>query len=180
MLTKHLADVEIEKSKKLNAVILYPGLMFGPGDMNNSAKLINAMKEKRIPFNMPGGTNIIDVRDVSAGITAVVEHNLKKGHYLLSGHNLKFSEVNQIIADEVGVKPPKKTLPKFLSPILYRMLLFAETLSRKKIQLTADNIDSAFKFRYFNNSKAKKTLSWRPKINFRKTVKDTVRWLDSK
>ena len=48
MLTKHLADVEIEKNKgSLNTVVLYPGLMFGPGDKTNSGRLISAIKEHR-------------------------------------------------------------------------------------------------------------------------------------
>ena len=57
MLTKHLADKEVKENTK-NAVILYPGLMLGPGDLINSPKLINAIKNKKIPCNMPGGTNL--------------------------------------------------------------------------------------------------------------------------
>ena len=182
MLTKHLADNEVKRftQKGLKTTVLYPGLMLGPGDITNSAKLINAIKENRVPFNMPGGTNIIDVRDVSEGIVRALEKDLvdtEKNDFLLSGHNITFKELNTIIATEVLTRPPKTTLPKILNPLMFRILLLAESISNKKLELTADNLDSAFKYRYFTNNKAKKHLDWQPKINFQKTIKDTINWM---
>ena len=176
MLTKYLADVEVKKYMgKMNTLILYPGLMFGPGDLKNSAKLIQAIKEKRIPFNMPGGTNIADVRDVAKGIVLAMK-NESTGDFLLSGHNLRFSEVNKIIAEVVGERPPSKTMPKFLNPLLYLILLNIERI-KPNIELTADNIDSAFKYRYFSNFKARKAFNWKPEIKLKKTIQDTYNWM---
>jgi nucleoside-diphosphate-sugar epimerase len=178
MLTKHLADVEIEKSAKFNALILYPGLMFGPGDVTNSARLIKAIQDRKIPFNMPGGTNIIDVRDISKGIIDSIKNNIQKGHYLLSGYNLEFKQVNATIANQLKVKPPKNTLPRFLNPLMFRLLLLAEVLSKKKLELTADNVDSAFKYRYFSNKKAENNFGWKPEISFKQTITDTIDWMN--
>lgn len=176
MLSKYLADIEVRKYKnKMNTLILYPGLMLGPGDLKNSAKLIQAIKEKRIPFNMPGGTNIADVRDVSKGIVLAMK-NKSTGDFLLSGHNLLFSDSNRIIAEVVGQDAPSKTMPKFLNTLLYFILLNVEKI-KPNIELTADNIDSAFKYRYFNNSKATKGFNWKPEIEFRKTIQDTYNWM---
>lgn len=176
MLSKHLADVEINKSKT-NAIVLYPGLMLGPHDITNSAKLINAIKENKIPANMSGGTNIIDVRDVADGIILTLKKNLTKGEFLLSGHNLTFTQVNSTIASELKVEPPKKTIPRAIIKPMFWLLLLIESLSKKKLELTADNLHSASKLRYFDNSKAKKELGWKPKISFEKTIKDTILWM---
>ncbi len=160
MLTKHQADLEVEKymNEDLDVVILYPGLMFGPGDLTNSSKLIRAIKYRRIPFNTPGGTNVIDVRDVSNGILTVIKQVITNGKFLLSGHNLSFKEINKIIANKLMVKYPKLTLPRILRPLLFNLFLFIESVSKNKIELTADDIDNAFKFRYFDNKKAKKRI----------------------
>jgi len=48
----------------------------------------------------------------------------------------------------------------------------------KRLELTADNLDSAFKFRYFDNAKAKEELGWEPEIAFERTIKDTIKWMD--
>lgn len=178
MLTKHLADLEVRKfSEKLNTVIVYPGLMFGPGDITNSAKLINAIAQRKIPFNMPGGTNIIDVRDISKGIIEILKQNITQERFLLSGHNLTFKQINTTIAEQLNVKPPFLTLPKILNSLLFQFLLMTEKISKNKLQLTADNLDSAFKFRYFDNTKAKTQLKWKPEIQFEQTIHDTIEWM---
>jgi len=179
MLTKHQADLEVEEFRRqgLNIVVVYPGLMFGPGDVANSARLIKAISSRKIPFNMPGGTNIVDVRDVAAAIVGIVKNGINRGDYLLSGANLTFSRVNGTIAEALATKPPALTLPRFLNGPLFRLLLFIESVSKNKLALTADNLDSAFKFRYFDNAKAKSQLDWRPQISFRQTIKDTIEWM---
>jgi dihydroflavonol-4-reductase len=176
MLTKYLADIEVKKySAKMNTLILYPGLMLGPGDLKNSMRLIQAIKNRRIPFNMPGGTNIADVRDVANGIVLAMK-NENTGNFVLSGHNLLFSDSNRIIAEVVGEKPPSRTLPRFLNPLLYYILLNIERI-KPNLELTADNIDSSFKYRYFDNSKAMKEFNWQPEIDFKVTIQDTYNWL---
>jgi dihydroflavonol-4-reductase len=176
MLTKYLADTEVNKyRRKMNTLTLYPGLMLGPGDLKNSAKLIQAIKDRKIPFNMPGGTNITDVRDVARGIVLAIKKK-STGDFLLSGNNLSFSDSNKIIAGIVGEDPPIRTLPKYLNLFLYILLLAIEKI-KPNIELTADNLDSSFKFRYFDNSKAKREFNWQPEINFKETIQETYNWM---
>jgi len=178
MISKYNADKVIKSYDSINATILYPGLMFGPGDRTNAPKLINAIKKNRIPFNMPGGTNIIDVRDVVQGILAVLDKQITNEHILLSGHNISFKELNSVIAKVVNTQPPKKTVPVIANGLLFNILLSCERLSNKKLQLTADNVDSAFKFRYFKNNKAKYLLDWTTTISFENSIIDTVAWME--
>ncbi len=179
MLSKHLADLEVEKYRQngLNCVILYPGLMLGPGDLNNSAKLINALHREKIPFNAPGGTNVMDVRDAARGIAEVFDREIDNDNIILGGYNLTFKKVNEIIAALVYSKPPRKTLPRKWEAALYRLLLIAETINPKRIGLTADNLHSSMRFRYFDSSRAKETLNWQPDIEFEKTVNDIINWM---
>jgi len=184
MLTKHDADLEIRKARHaaghkephLNTVIVYPGLLLGPGDVVNSAKLINAIRNCRIPFNMPGGTNVIDVRDVASGIVLMIKKDVKNKQYLLSGYNLTFKQINSTIAGILKVKCPKTTLPKRLNFLMYEIFNVIESVS-PNVELTSDNVDSAFKFRYFSNEKTRQDLGWKPKIGFDQTIKDTVEWM---
>ena len=82
--------------------------------------------------------------------------------------------MNKIIAEKVDMKPPRITLPRFLNSPLYYLSYIVELASNKnKMGLTSDNVDSAFKFRYFDNSKAKRELGWEPEIPFERTI-DTM------
>ncbi|MBI4980890.1 NAD-dependent epimerase/dehydratase family protein [Candidatus Woesearchaeota archaeon] len=179
MLSKHLADEHIikESKGKIKLNIAYPGLMLGPGDGNNSVKLLNALKNRKLFLNPPGGTNVIDVRDVAAGLIAVLEKGQDDEHYLLSGHNLTFIEQNKTISAVLNVKSPAATLPSMAFYLLYPLVIGAESLTSTPLQLTSDNLHSSFKFRYFDHSKAKRELGWAPQISFNKTIEDTYKWM---
>jgi nucleoside-diphosphate-sugar epimerase len=178
MLTKFLGDQVIKtyRNKGLKATILYPGLMWGPGDVTNSSKLIRAIKNKKIPFNMPGGTNIIDVRDVARGIAMAVRSHQNQD-MLLSGYNLSFTNINNTIASQLSVPPPSITLPKIANYPLYKLLLWNERLKKTPPTLPADNFDSACKLRYFTNQRAKHQINWQPKIPFEQTIQETIEWM---
>ncbi len=179
MLTKHLADQEVEACRRdgLAAVILYPGLMFGPGDYRNTVKMIRAVQRGKIPAIPPGGTNVADVRDVARGIVAVLKHDLRDGNYLLSGWNLTFKEIFRTIAGVTGGKAPRLTLPRALRPLLFRVLLAVESMARSRLGLSASELDSSFRYRYFDNSRARSSFGWSHSISFRQTIADTYAWM---
>lgn len=180
MLSKQMADIEVKKAAAngLKCVIVYPGLMYGPGDRHNTARVIKAIENGKIKFAPPGGTNVVDVRDVARGVLQALERGKPGAGYLLSGHNLRFTEIYSTIAGALNVRPPKKTLPRFLNTPLYYIFSLLECISNR-MQLTTDCIDSAFKFRYFDNSRAGKELGWRPEVPFETTIDDTVKWLET-
>lgn len=180
MISKHKGELYTFKyvNKGLNCIIANPGSMGGPGDMINYSKLIKAIKEKKIPFNMPGGNNLLDVRDVAKGLIKIMEKGKKGERFLLSGYNYLLREINDIIAKCVGVQPPKITIPKIFHKPLYIIFLIIENFSRNPLKLTSDTIDSSFRFRYFDNSKARRELNWKLTIPFSKSIKDSVEWLN--
>ena len=178
MITKRGGDLVVREGIKngLDCVIARPGLMWGPMGELNSLAYIRAVRDGKMPFCMPGGTNVVDVRDVSRGLIDLAEKGKCREDYLLSGENLSFREITDTIASLIGVQPPKYTLPRTLCDPLAFMLGLVEDLSGRRIPLTADNVHSAKRFRYFNNSKAEIQLGWKPEICFKQTVKDVVEW----
>lgn len=179
MLSKHASEKHVNDAVKngLNCVIANPGLMFGPGDLINTPKLIKAIFYGRLPANTPGGTNIIDVRDVAECLILLMNQGKAGERYILGGHNYKFSTINKKIANVLQKKAPLITIPFWLGKPLYFILSIVEKFSKKPMELTSDNIDSSFKFRYFNSSKAKKEFGWSAKITFEKTIEDSFDWI---
>ncbi|UCH63232.1 MAG: NAD-dependent epimerase/dehydratase family protein [Fidelibacterota bacterium] len=179
MLTKHLADQEVEICRRdgLAAVILYPGLMFGPGDYRNTANMIRAVDQGKIPVIPPGGTNVADVRDVARGIVAVLKHDLRDGNFLLSGWNLTFKEIFYTIAGETNGKAPRLILPRALRPLLYWVLRAGESITGSRLELSASELDSSFHYRYFDHSRAKSSFGWSPAISFEQTIADAYAWM---
>ncbi|MGE4286892.1 MAG: NAD-dependent epimerase/dehydratase family protein [Phycisphaerae bacterium] len=177
-LSKHFADAEIASILgEENVITLYPGLMLGPGDFTNSPKLINSLALGKVPKNMPGGTNVVDARDVAQGICDVLKKGISSGRFLLAGDNLTYEQINTQICKAVNVSAPAKTMSLSMEKPLYYLLLLAEKIM-PNIPVTADNVHSAFKLRYFDNTKAVSELGWKRQYDFARTITDTVKWME--
>ena len=108
--------------------------------------------------SLPGGNNVVDVRDVGRGIVTILQQGVREGNYLLSGWNLTFDQIIRTIAAEVGARPPRMILPAGLRPLLYWTFWLAESLNRRELDLSASDTDSAFRFRYFDNKSENDTF----------------------
>ena len=179
MYSKHLAEEAVIETcdEGLNAVIVNPGLMWGPGDMLNSYKLILGLLRRKVPACPPGGTNIVDVRDVARILPVFREKGETRQRYILGGHNISFREVYQVIASALGVAAPARTLPRFTRPILYWLAWLNESVRRRSPQITSDNIDSSFRSRFFLSAKAAGEAGWKPEISFQQLIRDSIDWL---
>ncbi len=178
-LTKHQADQEVMayRNKGKAAVIVYPSFMFGPGDYRNSAAVVKAVLKGKGRLATPGGINVVDVRDAVRGIIAVLQKEKWEGDYLLTGWNMSIREILRTIAVEVEAPSPKITLPKFLRPFLYYLLLILEMIVGRRLSLTASAMESNFRFRYFDGSKSRRDLGWSPIFTFPETVADMIKWM---
>lgn len=179
MLSKHLAEEEVWQACRagLPAVVVNPGLMWGPGDLVNSAKLITALHRGKVPACPPGGTNIVDVRDVAQGLVALRERGRPGQRYILGGHNLTFRAVYDTIAAALGVPSPRRMLPRFLRPVLCLLARMNESIRRQSPAVTSDQVESSYLFRYFSSAKAATELGWPGGRPFAETIRDAVAWL---
>ncbi len=178
-LTKHAA-VELAwnyRHRGHPVLVVHPGLMFGPGDHTNTVKMIRAVRAGKMAFAPPGGTNVVDVRDVSRGLTALLQAGITDGDYLLSGWNLTINEVFSTIARTTNSAAPKMVIPRYLLPLLYWGVRVVEMVNPGRMDLSASDLDSSFRFRYFDHGKATAAIDWRPEITFAETIQDAVNWM---
>lgn len=179
MTSKYLADWEVKKyiSEGFDCLILHPGLFYGPGDTNNALNLIKSLKNNEISFNMPGGTNLIDVRDVAKGLIKAMTKGKKGEQYLLGGDNYRLKKLYKMIAEELNVRAPHIDVPNSMHKPVRFLFWLAETFSIQSMNVPCDLIDSSFRFRYYDSTKAERELGWKPEIPLRKTIQDSIQWL---
>lgn len=179
MVSKHLAErqIRIATRRGLNAVIVNPGLMWGPGDLTNSAELNRRIAAGRLSWCPPGGTNIVDVRDVAEFLPTLMTRGETGERYILGGYNVRFIELYRLVAAAVARPCRFRMLPPHVRPVLYALVRLVEAVSRRPPPLTSDHIDSAFRYRYFSSTKAMQQLGWKPQRALEQTVVDTVAWL---
>jgi len=100
----------------LPVVVVLPAAVFGPGDVKpTTGKMLLMAARGRIPGFIEGTINVVDGRDVAAGHISAAERGRPGRRYILGGHNLTFREMQTIIAEAAGRKPPRSKLPLWLT-----------------------------------------------------------------
>jgi len=106
-----------------------------------------------------GGTNVVDPNDVVAGIISAMRHGRPKAKYLLSGWDVTYKE----LYDMVGK-------PCVVIPRAFKGPLKAASRLSDKWYISPYTVEAAFKYKYFKNNKAREALGWKPKITLEEMV----------
>jgi len=158
--------------KGLNAWIVNPGIILGPGFWNKgSSKLFSTIKNG-LKFYTRGGTGYVDVRDVVKLLIEGTEANLNANRYCLVGANLYFRDFFNMVADELKVKRPSIKAGKLLSGLAWRVSTIKSRITKSYPLITRETAESANRISFFSSEKIEKEL------NFKfKAIDETIKWI---
>ncbi|MBP0002414.1 MAG: SDR family oxidoreductase [Cyanobacteria bacterium SBC] len=178
--SKLLAEQAIEaflQHHSLSVVSILPGWMFGPRDFSptDSGRLVLNFLKQKLPGIVPGGTTVVDVRDVAQVAIDAIERGQRGERYLVAGTYLSMEKIFKTLAEVTGIPAPKQHLPYFL---LLLLAGFSETygrLSGKPILLSRAGIQNMKANKRVTSAKAMRELgvTFRP---FHETLRDEVSW----
>ena len=159
--SKRRAELEIHRgiAEGLDATIVNPSLVFGVGGPDtNTRRIIDAVRQGWLPGVPPGGTNVVDVKDVVAGHRKAMQHGETGRRYFLGSENLTWKTIVAMIAEAFGVDPPSYTVP---SVLLKTGAVVAEAvagLTRTQPLLTRAMARTAARTYRYNNERARSEL----------------------
>jgi len=165
-------------SRGLNASVVFPTGIIGPGDVGKGSvtNMLLSFIAGKLPLAVKGGYDFVDVRDVAAGIVACSEHG-KAGHgYILSGQYATIRDILNAAKDALGLKRSVSFLPicfaKLIAPLYEKRSL------RKKQTLyftpyAVSVLDSNSKF---SRAAAAASFGYAPR-SLQSSIRDTVLWL---
>jgi nucleoside-diphosphate-sugar epimerase len=156
----------------LNAVIVNPVIVLGPGDWDRSSAKIIQTVWKGFPFYTQGVNGFVDVRDVSRAMIGLTEGPWSAERFILSSESLAFRQVFGQIAASLGKRGPFIPVPRLAGEIAWRANLLTSKISGKAPVITKATVASADKQYFFSNEKVKKALQL-DFIPIEKSVKDT-------
>ncbi len=165
----------------LDAVIVNPAIVLGPGDLNliSGSMVVEAARGHVPPVAPPGGTNYIHVNDVCAGHIAAAEKGRTGERYILGAHNLPHVEVQRVVCEVVGCPPPRWILPRALVEPLAWLLDLAGRLAPRPLPLSGEQLRLSAEFIYIDAGKAIRELGL-PQTPFRTMVEETYTWYKQK
>jgi len=167
------------KEKGLPVSVIRPCAIYGPGDMR-LVKMFRAIAKKRFIMLGSGETlyHMVYVTDLAEGFRlAADKEEAIGGAFLIGGEEyISLNKLAKMIAKEIGVSPPKIHFPvwpvELLGTIVEKICIPLKIeppiYKRRVLFFTKD--------RAFDISKAKNILGYKPKVDLKTGIKQTVKW----
>ena len=132
--------------------------------------------KRQMPVYIPGRVNVIDVRDVAVAMIQAAERGRVGERYLVGNWNTTQKELNELIAEVVGVPPPTFPAPFALARWGTKAgeWLFSSILGRPPL-LPAFFVEVLAHMQHYNCSKAHKELAY-PRHSIEGAIRDAVGW----
>src|SRR5690606_22320218 len=145
-ISKYLSEKEVWRGieEGLNAVIVNPCVILGPGNWDESSLTIFRAISKGMRFYPPGANAIVDVRDVAFRMIKLMELPVHAERYLIVGQNITFKTLFDTIANRLGKKKPNILVSKWLMGISWRIAGLFSFITRRPTALTRQSTQSAF------------------------------------
>lgn len=164
------------KEDNLDAVILNPATIYGPGDaLKGSRSTQVKVARGEFPFYTSGGVNVISVNDAVIGIISAWQNGQRGERYILGGENLLIKDLFALIAEAAGVPTPKIYLPNSLLHAIGWVGDRLEKLGRKG-PVNSENAWTSTLFHWFDARKARAALGLEPRPA-KEAIYASVTWM---
>lgn len=162
----------------LDAVIVNPCVILGPGKWNDSSTAMFKTVYNGLKFYTDGSNGFVDVRDVAKVMVQLMDSEIKSERFLVIGENLKFREVFNMMSDEMKKERPKIAVNKELSEFGWRYEGIRSFITGKSPRITKEMARAAFRNYAYSHEKLTKAIGFTP-TPIRETIKNTVDFFKS-
>ncbi len=153
--SKYLAEMEVWRGigEGLNAVIINPVIILGPGNWNAGSSKIFKTAYEEFAWYTDGVSGFVDVKDVATIMIELMQSNITEQRFIVSAQNISYKEVFSKIATAFNKKPPYKKVTPFLAQIVWRLEAIKSWFTKQEPLLTKESANTAQAKVYFNNQK---------------------------
>ena len=164
----------------LDAVIVHPSGIIGPGDFGKAhlTQFVLDYMNGRMTSYVRGGYDLVDVRDVAAGMVSAAT----KGHlgesYILSNRYIEVKDLMILLRKVSGHWRPLTLIPMFLARWTAPLAEIWYKLSKRPPLFTRYALHALDSNSLFSHDKATAELDYHPRP-LEETLEDMVAWLRS-
>lgn len=159
-LSKFMAERELWRgaAEGLPMVIVNPSVILGPAKYNQSSGMLFSTLKKGIPFYTSGAVGLVDVRDVSQIMIALMESSIEKERFILNSQTLSYHRLLSKAAEIFGNKAPAIKASPWMLRLAWRGIYLGSLFTGNKPSITKETAESSLRSREFSNDKIRKTL----------------------
>jgi len=173
--SKKFSEMEVWRGieEGLNAVIVNPSVIIGPGnEEKSSASLFNKVKEG-LKYYTHGINAFVDARDVAEIMVKLMHSDIHSERFLVIGENISFKELFNSIAENLKLPAPKREAKRWMAEIIWRVEGARSFIFGSTPLITKENAQSAYRKAYYSNKKVKSALGFEF-IPIQKSIEDAA------
>ncbi len=154
-ISKYGAEREVWRGieEGLNAVIINPSIILGPGEINSGSTRLIATVEKGLKFYTPGINGFVDVRDVVNAMVQLMGSDITGKRFIVSAENLAYKDLFGFIADSLEKLPPRYEAGKWMSELYWRVEKARSFITGKNPLVTRETARTANNFYLYSGEK---------------------------
>ena len=162
-ITKYGAELEVWRGTQegLDAVIVNPGIIIGPGIWRYGSGSLIKMIYNGLKYYTTGTTGYVAVNDVVNAMTQLMQSDTTNERFILVSENLTFKDFFTKTAEKLGVNPPKKEAKNWQLQIAWRLDWLKHKLTGKRRVLSKQTAISALSTTIFSSQKIKETIDFK-------------------
>ena len=162
----------------LNASIVFPSGIIGPGDLQGGSftSMAKSFLSGKLPFAVRGGYDFVDVRDVANGILACSESGEPGKGYILSGCYVTIRRMLQLVGKAAKLKYRSICLPLGLARLAAPYYERRSLRERKPLFFTPYSVSVLTSNGQFSHAAASERFAYQPRP-IEETLGDMTAWL---
>jgi len=177
--TKHMAEVLVKQAARqqlIDAVILNPAIILGPGDRHNWSRMVLMVNQGRLPGVPPGAGPFADVREVAKAHVAAYHRGAKSENYLLGGTDVSYLELIRIAGKILGKPVPSRATPGWLLKAAARVKALAARITGEEPDITPESAMIIIHHLSCDSGRAERELGYRF-TPVHTLLQDTIDWM---
>lgn len=144
----------------LNAVIVNPGIILGPGFWHQSSGKLIETCYKGNPFYTNGSSATIDAKDVASCMIQLTEKKEFSKRFVLIENNYSFKEILSQVHKALGKKEPSIEAGKIILTIGKWIDGWRSFIIGKERLITKETVNAGLDSNSYNNSRVKGVLNY--------------------
>ncbi len=161
--TKYLAELEVWRgiAEGLNAVIVKPSVVLGPGDWSSGSPSLVKTFAGKPKFFTEGVNGYVDIRDVTKiMLTLMMDDEAKNEAYILNSENISYKQLFSMIAEALHVCAPSiKANKLMLNSAVVASKIFS-LVTGKETTMNSSVARMALDKCYYSNEKIRNKLHY--------------------
>ncbi len=157
--SKYGAEQEVWRgvAEGLNAVIINPSVILGPGFWDDNSGLFRLVY-KGLNYYTRGVNGYVDARDVARAMIGVMEQNAFGERFIVSADNLSYQQVFTLMSKYLDRPAPSVNIPPALTQIAWRVEAVRSFFMRSKPEVTREMAITTTQVYTYSNKKIRERI----------------------